>query len=205
MSFAAYEASFGERCRAHRAGDRFMSNKMLAVLRELDVKVDLTVEPSMRGVRTGRPRPHTSALPDMALVPRVPYVPSRSDWRRPDPNLPPDGLLELPLTSADPGPLLQPWRAGMRKLRNGRRPLHRPLLPWSPKVGPRMWDLLANDLRAGELDTLAFAMRSHSALEVQSRTALLASVAALEDHELVTSLRFVTASEARAAYLDRQR
>ena len=108
-SFEAYRVAFGERCRAHRAGDRFMSNALLAVLRELDVEVDLTVEPGMRGVPMARSRPHTANIPDMAAVPRVPYFPSSTDWRRPESDQPAaDGLLMLPLTSADPGPLLEP-------------------------------------------------------------------------------------------------
>ena len=110
-----------------------------------------------------------------------------------------DGLMMLPLASADPGPLLDPWRAAARKLRNGRRVLHRPLLPWDPDIGPRMWDIVARDLRSGALTTLAFAMRSHTVLDEPSRNALLASFAALERHELLPSLAFVTASEAGAA------
>jgi len=204
-SFEAYNNAFGERCRAHRAGDRFMSNGLLAVLRELEVEVDLTPEPGMRGVNMARSRPHTADIPDMALVPRVPYIPSPTDWREPDQNPEQASLLMVPLTSADPGPLLGPWRAAVRRLRNGGRVLHRPLLPWSPKVGPRLWDVVARDLRSGELSTLAFAMRSHAALEETSRNALLASIAALERHELVKSLAFVTASEARAAYAKDQR
>ncbi len=204
-SFEAYRTAFGERCRAHRAGDRFMNNRLLAVLRELLVDVDLSVEPGMRGVPRAPSRPHTADIPDMALVPRVPYIPSQTDWRQPATDPPPPGLLMVPLTSADPGPLLGPWRAGVRRLRNGRRVLHRPLLPWSPKIGPRLWDVLAPSLRRGELTTLAFAMRSHAALEDASRNALLASVAALERHELVKSLTFVTASQARTAYADHQR
>jgi hypothetical protein len=204
-SFEAYSNAFGERCRAHRAGDRFMSNGLMAVLRELEVKVDLTAEPGMRGVPMARSRPHTADVPDMALVPRVPYIPSPTDWRQPGQNPEQAGLLMVPLTSADPGPLLGPWRAGVRRLRNGRRALHRPLLPWSPRVGPRLWDVVARDLLSGELTTLAFAMRSHAALEGTSRNALLASIDALERHELVKTLAFVTASQARAAYAEDQR
>ncbi len=199
-SFETYRTVFGERCRAHRSGDRFMSNGLLGVLRQLEVDVDLTVEPGMRGVPTAPSRPHTSDSPDMALVPRVPYVPSPTDWRRPAVDTQPDGLLMVPLASADPGQLLGSWRAAARRLRNQRRVLHRPLLPWSPNIGPGLWDLLARDLRRADLTTLAFAMRSHGAIDDQSREALLASVAALERHELAASLQFVTASELRGSY-----
>jgi len=199
-SFATYRDVFGERCRAHRSGDRFMSNGLLAVLRELEVDIDLTVEPGMRGVRMARSRPHTADIPDMALVPRIPYVPSQSDWRRPALGQSTGDLLMVPLTSADPGPLLGSWRAAARRVRNGRRVLHRPLLPWAPNVGPRLWDILACDLGSGELTTLAFAMRSHGALDEQSRVALLASVAALERHDLAPSLAFVTATEMRKSW-----
>ena len=199
-SFEAYRNAFGEPCRAHRAGDRFVSNGLMAVLRKLDVEVDLTAEPGMRGVPMAESRSHTADVPDMALVPRTPYVPSITDWRRADPDVPTDALLMVPLASADPGPLLSPWRAGVRKLRNGRRALHRPLIPWSPKIGPRLWDILASDVESGALTTLAFAMRSHAALDEPSRNALLASVAALERHELLPSLAFLTASQARATF-----
>ena len=199
-SFAAYRDVFGERCRAHRAGDRFMSNKLMAVLRELGVEVDLTAEPGMRGIAMAASRPHTADVPDMAPVPRVPYFPSRDDWRRPDPEPRASDLLMVPLTSADPGPLLGPWRAAARRLRNGRRVLHRPLLPWSPRIGARLWDHIARDVRSGTLSTLAFAMRSHTALDEESRAALLSSIAALERHELAASLAFVTASEARGLF-----
>ena len=69
-SFEAYRDVFGQRCKAHRAGDRFMSNGLLAVLRELDVEVDLTVEPGIRGVPMAASRPHTADIPDMGFVPR---------------------------------------------------------------------------------------------------------------------------------------
>jgi hypothetical protein len=197
-SFAAYRAAFGTPCRAHRAGDRFMSNGLLTTLRSLGVEVDLTPEPGMRGSAPGRSGPYTAAIPDMAGVPRLPYFPSRADWRQPAPTThADDDLLMIPLTAADPGPLLGRWRAAARRVRNVRRPLHRPLLPWAPGIGVHIWDLVLADVKAGRLNTLAFALRSHGALDRGARSALLESIAALERHELMQTLAFMTASEAR--------
>jgi hypothetical protein len=196
ISFDAYESAFGAHCRAHRSGDRFMSNALLASLRRAGVRVDLTPEPGMRGVATGPSRSHTAAIPAMDAVPRAPYVPSADDWRQRTKPGTEDGFMFVPLTAVDPGPSLARWRAATRLLTNIGRPLYRPLLPWAPGIGQRIWDLVEPDVRSGRLPVLAFAMRSHGAADAVSREALLASVDALERHELVSSLRFVSASEA---------
>jgi hypothetical protein len=195
-SFSAYEAAFGTQCVAHRSGDRFMSNSLLASLRAAGAQVDLTPEPGMRGIATAPSRPHTAAVPDMSAVPRSPYVPSDVDWRRAAGPETDGGFMFVPLTAADPSPSLARWRAAARRFTNIGRPRYRPLLPWAPGIGRRTWDLVEPDVRSGRLPVLAFAMRSHGAIDAVSRTALLESIDALERHQLVSSLRFVSASAA---------
>jgi len=194
-SLDAYADALGEPCLVHRAGDRFMSNHLLRLLVAEQIRVDMTPEPGMRGLPMSPSRPHTAALPDMAMVPRRPYFPDLSDWRRPAAGQ--AGLLMIPLATADPGPLLGPWRRVARRVRNVRRPLHRPLLPWAPELRSSIWDLMARDIDRGELSVVSFAWRSHLGIDQPGRAALVDSIGALTRHRLIESLEFVTALEAR--------
>jgi len=205
VSFDAYRRAFGQPCLAHRSGDRFMSNALLDLVRARGITVDLTPEPGLRGLPTRPGRPHTEPIPDMALVPRQPYFPSPTDWRRPSASGVPDadGLLFIPLASADPGPLLGRSRAAARRVRNVGRPLHRPLLPWADDLGPRIWDVIARDVDRGTLTALAFAVRSHVGVESRTAQTLMHSIDALSRHSLATRLEFVTASVARSRVVAR--
>ena len=198
VSLDAYRTALDEPCRVHRAGDRYMSNGLAQLLLAEGILVDMTPEPGMRGVPTNSARPHTAALPDMASVPRRPYFPDRDDWRAAGHET---ELLMIPLASADPGPMLGSLRSTGRKVRNIGRPLHRPLLPWAPGLGVQIWDLLARDIDSGALSVLSFAWRSHLGIDRQSRAALCDSFEALARHELISSLEFVTALEARSSVL----
>ncbi|MGI9600898.1 MAG: hypothetical protein ACR2QE_03365 [Acidimicrobiales bacterium] len=83
-SCAAFEASFGRPPRHFRFGDRFMSDRTLDLLVELGVRFDLTQEPDKLPTASLNPGEVTTGLlPDYRGVPRAPFRPSRSDFRRP--------------------------------------------------------------------------------------------------------------------------
>jgi hypothetical protein len=84
LSCRVYEECFGKSARVFRFGDRFMSNKIMGLLEELGILCDLTPEPGHRAVRSLDSSELTTGwIPDYRRVPRLPYHPSRWDFRRP--------------------------------------------------------------------------------------------------------------------------
>ena len=85
VSFDAYADAFGTSCHAFRFGSRWLSSAAPALLEQLGVRYELTVEPG----RLAQP-PFVNAtrvtawLPSYRGVPRMPYRPSRFDFRKPD-------------------------------------------------------------------------------------------------------------------------
>lgn len=84
-SFEAYERCFGKACRSFRFGDRWMDQQTMLLLESLKVRFDLTLEPG----QTGFPVPAymeelmQGGCVDYRDVPRRPYHPSSSDYRKP--------------------------------------------------------------------------------------------------------------------------
>ncbi len=206
MSFGAYRSLFGELPGHHRFGARFVSERLLATVRRLGGRVDLTLEPGepaagpgerMGGVWTG-------VIPDYREVPRVPYRPDPADFRRPAPAGGGE-LWAVPLTSGRL--LLHPRRilAIRRLLRHpGRRPRRvgldgqdRTLAMWRDWRTPAaFWDSAFGALRELERPYLAFAIRSDTPVRPSLAERFDRIMAALPERPEAGRLVFTTPPDA---------
>jgi hypothetical protein len=83
-SLQVFRASFGRPARVFRHGDRFLSNRLIALLDREGVQCDLTLEPGHISVKTLRAKDRvTGMIPDYSTAPRRPYRPSRRNYQRP--------------------------------------------------------------------------------------------------------------------------
>jgi hypothetical protein len=82
-SFEAFRDVFGEPPPCHKFGGSFMSTSLMNLVRELGASLDFTLEPGEPGGHSDAEGVTTGLLPDFRDVPRVPYRPDRSDFRRP--------------------------------------------------------------------------------------------------------------------------
>lgn len=196
---AAYQEWQGRPSPIHRIGDRFLSNALLSDLERLGVEIDLTAEPGRRDQPALDPaEPHTGQLPDMSVMERLPYQPSRSDFRRAS-SSPADrhAIWEMPLASADYRPITPLVGRLMRFLRYPGRPPYRQL-PLSDRAlgGVRFWQLFEDDLLAMQPACLTFALRSDQALDPGGRATIADKLEALVSHPRARSMRFVTPARA---------
>ena len=105
LSVRTFEDVLGRRCDFFRFGDRWMSDAAMALLDELGVRFDLTLEPGRAQVPSYHPgKPSTGFVPHQRGVPPHPYRPARGQFRSPDPARR-DGLVEIPVTTAVVRPL----------------------------------------------------------------------------------------------------
>jgi len=193
VSFDSYQSAFGEQCQSHRFGDGFMSESVVGVLRELDVRADLTLEP-------GRPSYTMESidgpLPDQFDVPRVPFRPDPTNFRQPARAEAAAGeqLWMLPLASADPDRALPAARRLGRRLRHRGRPKHRPVLLWAPWPSRLLWDIVARDVDAGALTVLPFIVRADTLLRADWAGRFESHLVALGSHPLGRRAALVTPS-----------
>jgi hypothetical protein len=82
LSFESFRASLNQPCAYFRFGDLWTSNATLALVEELGGKIDLTPEPGQRGCRADEF--FAGSFVDTSEIPRRPYHPSPSDFRKPD-------------------------------------------------------------------------------------------------------------------------
>jgi len=98
VSFAAYQTAFDRPCLSFRFGDHWMNNDTMDSLENLGIKFDLTIEPGMKAKPTLVPKElYTGSLPDYTDVPRHPYKPSRTDFRK---SAQERGVWTIPLSTA---------------------------------------------------------------------------------------------------------
>ncbi len=197
VSFEAYQRSFGAACRSHRFGDRFISDSMVRVLRDLGVGVDMTLEP---GRGADRHAGLSAPIPDQTSIPRVPYHPEPEDFARPLTEAPASDLWMFPLASADPDRALPPWRRVARRVRHAGKPLNRPLLLWAPWPSEVLWDIVARDVEAGQLTVLPFMIRVDTLLRPDWAAQFEAHMGALAHHPLKDRLSFTTPSAVIAGW-----
>ncbi len=106
----AFSSHFGGPPRCYRGGDHFLSDPVVAQIREAGVCVDLTVEPGMAAVSgTVDGERTTGTLPDYTDAPLDAYVPSPSDFREAASGPHADDRLVLVPLSAGAGVTLYPW------------------------------------------------------------------------------------------------
>ena len=164
-STAHYRRLLGDTCRVLRFGNFWTSTEAVNHAEELGIRYDLTPEPGLppNTFTPGKPVP-TGELPDFYRIPRVPYVPSREDYRKPA-TVPRDITL-IPLTSGKLDLGLDPaeWpRRLSRAIRNGwgGRDQSIPLSMWRAWSGRNTFDrMLQRALRAQEKPYLALAIHS---------------------------------------------
>lgn len=95
----AFDAHFGHPPACVSWGRGWTSDAVLAVLRERNVSVDMSVFPGRDQTLNAGKVEVLADIPDLSAVPRHPYYPSDSDWRVPA-DQPGDGTWILPFTTA---------------------------------------------------------------------------------------------------------
>lgn len=186
-SVETFTQIFGRGPLAHRFGDGHMSLRLVAQLRELGVRVDVTAEPGMTltaaGVRAPRFR---GKLPYSAGASRL--------GRAADPEV--NALVLLPLASVDPDPALPALRRVARRLRYPNQSRHRQMVLGIDMPAKVFWNLLADDLDSGQLNVLAFAVRCSSFTSAVDKRLIEEKLNGLADHPLGPRIDFVTPSAA---------
>ena len=215
MSFAAYESRFEVAPQHHRFGGRFVSERVLSTAARLGTRFDLTLEPGEPGVPPGEYLGNVwkGEIPDYRRIPRTPYHPDRSDFRRPSD----DGrgrLWTIPLSSGSVprGPrqlrvadrLSHPVRTARGVVRRVGSRLRRPatggdpgpsyrllrMWDWPSPIG--LWESAFASLEKLEHHYLAFAIRSDMEPMVDG------VMSALEEHPQARRLVFTTPEDALA-------
>ncbi len=195
-AFTTFRECFGMTCRSHRFGDHFLSDRTLDLLARLGMEVDLTTEPGEPAVPTIEPHAEsTGCLPDFTSVPRAPYQPSRSDFRRPGGAGDRRDVWMLPLSATTEGPgvpRVRPWRRGRGDTR------HRLLAMWRPWTSPGdFWEAALRSTVDQSRPYLALAMRSDAALGPRRAADFESMLRHLVAHpEVASRLCFVTPTQA---------
>ncbi len=197
MALEGFAKALGRPCVSLRFGDRWMNTATLNLAEQLGVRFDLTVEPGTPPYPTPMPGERASGpLPDYRPVPRVPYTPSPSDFRRPG-RRDARTIRVIPLTSGYLRLGFHP-RQYVRRLRaNGFRGRRQdtPLYMWLPWPAPNTFDrVLDRALAAQRRPYLAFAIRTRPDIS----QAVSPRVDALLAHPAASRFRFSTPAEALA-------
>ena len=199
-----------------------MSNTVMNRVREEGVAFDLTLEPGEPRIPGGRRwgAVWRGDIPDYADIPRAPYSPDRSDFRRVDGGVAADRFLVVPLSAGryvpprNAGPrrpsaaarLAHPARTARgvaRRLRatpsNARRPPYRLLAMWREWRSPAdFWDSAFAAADQIERPYLAFAIRSDVGLPGGTGEYFNAIIAALLTDRRAGRLEFTTLDRAQS-------
>ena len=203
VSLDAFAAAFGRPCVSMRFGDRWLNTETVNLAERLGVRFDLTVEPGAPPLPTLVPGERSSgSLPGFQRVPRAPFAPSPSDFRR---RVRRDAraIRLIPLSSGYVRHGLRHPRRYLRRLwQNGLR--HRrqdtPLSMWREWPTPDTFDrMLDRALAAQRRPYLAFAVRSDFPIRPDLVPTIDGCVDALLAHPARSRFRFSTPAEALAA------
>jgi hypothetical protein len=216
-AFAAYRSRFGDAPSHHRFGGQFISERVMATADRLGAPFDLTLEPGERGA--GPPGERLGGIwtgdsPDHANVPRRPYHPDPSDFRRPAPDEA-RGLWTIPLSSGRFVPRPRNLRVGQRLLHpvdaarlvareiSSKMDRARPMQDGDPPPPYQtlalwldwrsladLWDSAFASLEEIEFPYLAFAIRSDMQPRVDG------AIATLSEHPQAGRLVFTTPEDA---------
>jgi len=200
-SLDAFAKAFGRPCRVLRFGDRWLSTPMLNLAERLGIQYDLTVEPGAPPMASMRTDERTSApLPDYRRVPREPYAPALTDFRR-RARGGKRSIRMIPLTSAHRGlPRRRVMARVQRVLRNGPRHWRQdtPLSMWRRWPAPNTFDrMLDRALAAQARPYLAFAIRTDLA-DPDLREPIDACLQALLAHPAAPTFAVATPAGAMA-------
>jgi hypothetical protein len=186
----------GVPARRFRSGAGFLTNGIVAVIDDRGVTVDLTLEP-VRGwgltasaVTAGiDSSPMLGAYTDCHTAPRVPYRPSRRDFRVRARRNGRDVVM-IPLTTSTLVRRQSAWKRTAKWLL-GRRPQAQVLYPgagWPD--GNSYWDLVEHQLRSMRRPYLSLAIRTDRANSAAAPR-VRQIFEALPQHPLAARLRFI--------------
>lgn len=202
-SFDAFRRVFGEPARTLRFGNYWLSTAAVNRAEELGIEYDLTIEPGLPSkMKYGNKPPQSGPTPDFYRVPRRPYYPSRSEFRRPVKAGRDRKIVMMPLTSAyqELGWRPAAWRHRIGRLRrNGLRGRlqNLPLSMWRARDDHNPFSALLD--RALSLQShpyLAFAIRSD--INGKDFPAYDSALNALSTHGAAARFSFCTPKEALA-------
>jgi hypothetical protein len=198
LGLTAFQAAWGRPCAAFRFGDGWLNDATVARLEASGVRHDLTLEPGAHlphGLRRGAAR--RGLGPDLRALPREPYRPSLTDFRRPDPART-AGLWLIPVTTGR----LRPSLALVRRLYRGIRrpgwvtPAH---LVLNPALSPLLFrDLLDRALASGARP-LVLTVRSEAGLSPRRLANITRNLETLGSWRRGAELALCTPSEALTA------
>ncbi|HEY5885406.1 MAG TPA: hypothetical protein VIT88_12000 [Pyrinomonadaceae bacterium] len=195
-SFRTYEESFGRACRSFRFGDRWMNNDTMHLLAALGVECDLTLEPGIKdNRRVDRDELVTGSLADYVRTPRVPFRPSRKDFRRNgDSNC--LNLWCLPL-STGPRLVIRNGRlASIRRAVARFRCRHQPITLNFSNPAPEFSNVLNRLLADNSTTYLAPVARTDISIKPEFRTKFKRNIETLISHPRVERFAFVNATKA---------
>lgn len=199
-----YRSSFGTPCHSLRFGNYWSGTEAINRAEALGFRFDLTIEPGLPpNALDSRKPPHSGDLPDYYRVPREPYAPSRSDFRRRARPGERDITL-LPLSSAH---LRFGWgprslKQRIRRLRNNglrHRRQDTPLSMWRDWNHPNEFSKMLDRAIAQQRQPyLAFAIHSNAPVEPESLPRIERCLQALMAHPERSRFVFCTPAEAMA-------
>lgn len=203
----SYKKVFGESSRTLRFGNFWLSTKAIHQAETLGIEYDLTVEPGLGSVwQYGNKPPQSGPTPSFCRVPRVPYTPSRSDFREINNDGSNRRITMLPLTSAYSklgwGPKALRQRLGrLRRCGINGRLQSLPLSMWRKWEGVDNYTaMLDRAISLQKRPYLAFAIRSD--INGKDFPAYDSCLKALLNHSAASRFVFCTPPEAMSHLVD---
>lgn len=192
---SVFERRFAQPARSFRLGVGWMDTRTAAVLEAVGVRYDVSIEWGRQIALFARPG--EIVVPEVAdhtLVPRMPYRPSKENYRVPDPTGR-DGLWCVP-TSTGTAPFLSEWTGNLRRpLRRWWRALQAADLCRDPRVFHHIID---HWLRHAPRPYLALTVRSSTAVD-RFRGPFEKNLDLLCRHPLAQRFRYMTPEDAISA------
>jgi hypothetical protein len=175
ISLEAFRRAFGRSCQLLRFGDHWLNTATVNLAERLGIECDLTLEPGAAARNTPMPGERTTgSFPDYYRVPRAPYVPSETDFRRPR-QTPGRTIRMIPLTAGH-------LRLGVRPRAHLRRLRAHGLRHWRQSTPLSMWQRWRAPNAFGEMITRALGAQRRPYLALAFRTDTNAEFAAAVDH-----------------------
>ena len=171
LSLEGFARWAGTPARRVRAGAGFLTNEMVDVMDECGVKVELGLEPvagwGLGGIHVPTSMdtsPMVGAYTDCRSAPRVPFRPSRRDFRVAADGASGRSLVMVPLATTTLLPFRPLWKRVARRLAGKERPAARTLYPAARWPSARFyWDVIEQELRSMRRPYLSLAIRTDAA------------------------------------------